>query len=509
MPAPSRVVDVPQVSPGQLRLVFLAVAAVLFLASLGQTVVTAALPIIVGELGGLDRIAWVITAYLLAATVGAPVFGKLGDMFGRKVVMQAGIVVFLLGSVLAASAGSIWMLVVGRFVQGLGGGGLIVVSMATVADVVPPRQRGRYQGMLGAVFGLSTVVGPLAGGFVVQHMHWSWMFLLNLPLGGIAFAILTSVLAKRTPGPTLSLDYAGVALLTATLSGAVIVASLGGELLPWADPLTWGLIAASLAALAGFLAVERRAAAPVLPLQLFRINNFVVSNSVGVITGVAMFSTLTFVPMFMQVAKGLSPAASGLFVVPMMMGLIGASTLAGQIMSRTGRYRMLPVYSMALLSVAMGLMATVTPATPNWTVALYISLAGIGIGPVMGVGVTAIQNSVPSDMVGVGTASANMFRLIGGSIGTALLGAIFAHGLTREVGTIPALAGIDPRALTAQQIAGMDPEMAAHVANGIGAALHPAYLIAAVLAAVGSLVSLMMQEHPLDDRMPGASTPAE
>ena len=494
--------DMDSPRPARLWLIFGAVASVLFLASLGQTVVAPALPIIVGDLGGLDQIAWVITAYLLAATVGAPVFGKLGDLYGRRRVLQAGIGVFLLGSVIAAAAPDIWALVAGRFAQGLGGGGLIVVSMATIADVVPPRQRGRYQGVMGGVFGLSTVVGPLAGGLVVQHLHWSWIFLANLPLGLVAFGIITAVLDTPPPRRRVSLDYPGAAMLAATLSLAVLIASTGGDPVPWTSPLMLALIAALAAAFAGFVAAERRAKEPILPLGLFRINNFVVSNAVGAIIGVSMFGTLTFVPMFMQVVKGMEPVASGLFIFPMMAGLIGASAMAGQMMTRTGRYRMLPVASTLLLALAMALLSTMAPATPNGLIALYLLLAGIGIGPVMGVSVTAIQNAVPPGMVGVGTASANMFRLIGGSVGTALFGAIFAHGLTRELGG--ALAGANPRGLTAQAIAAMDPALQARVAEGIAAALHPVFLIGAVLGCLASAIALAMTELPLSDRMPGA-----
>lgn len=490
----------------KLKLTFVAVASVLLLASLGQTVVTTALPIIVGDLGGLDQMAWVITAYLMAATVGAPVFGKLGDLYGRKKVLQIGIGVFLAGSLISALSGSIWMLVAGRFVQGLGGGGLIVVSMATVADVVPPRQRGRYQGILGSVFGLSTVIGPLAGGFIVQHFHWSWMFLLNLPLGLIAFTILAIVLDSLPPRRKPVIDYLGAGLLTVSLSLAVIIASLGGNPVPWTSPVMMALIVALVVAFGAFIAAEHRAQEPILPLQLFRINNFVVSNTVGTIIGVAMFGTITFVPMFMQVVKGMSPAASGLFVFPMMLGMISTSTLSGIFMSRTGRYRILPIWSTLLLAVAMGALSRLSPDTPNWTIVACVLAAGIGIGPVMGVGVTAIQNAVPVSMVGVGTASANMFRLIGGSLGTSLFGAIFAHGLTRELGG--ALGGASPRALSAQTIAAMEPELQARVAEGIAHALQPVFLIGAAMACLACLVALLMVELPLADRIPAREAKA-
>lgn len=499
--------DAPALDWTRIRLVYGAVAVTLFLASLGQTVVTTALPTIVGELGGLDQITWVITAYLLAATVGAPVFGKLGDLFGRKIVLQSGIGVFLFGSLICAAAPNIWMLVAGRAVQGIGGGGLIVVSMATVADVLPPRQRGRFQGALGAVFGVSTVIGPLVGGFIVQHFHWTWIFLLNLPIGAIVLAILTVILEKAPPRGRPSIDVQGAFCLALTLALLVLVASTGGRMLPWSSPTMLAMIGAALLALVAFILTERRAVEPILPLSLFTINNFVVSNSVGFIIGTAMFSTITFVPFFMQVVKGVSPATSGMFVFPMMLGLITASTLSGQFMSRTGRYKYLPVFSTLLLAVAMACMAAIGPDTHGALIVLFMLMTGLGIGPVMGVGVTAIQNAVPRSMVGIGTASANMFRLIGGSLGTSAFGALFAAGLSRHLGHV--LPGVNPRGLSAQQIAAMDDVTRQAVVDGISNALHPVFWTSAVLACVASAVAMLMIERPLSDTLQPVQAPAE
>ena len=494
----------------RIRVVLSAVAVTLFLASLGQTGVTTALPTIVGELGGLDQITWVITAYLLAATVAAPIFGKLGDLFGRKAILQSGIIVFLTGSIICSLAPNIWLLVLGRAVQGLGGGGLIVVSMATIADVLPPRQRGRFQGLMGAVFGMSTVIGPLAGGFIVQHINWHWIFLMNLPLGVLVFVVLAFALETPEPGKRPKIDYIGASCLALLLSVLVIVASLGGQTFPWDSTTMLALYAGAVTALIGFLVAETRAPEPLLPLSLFKINNFIVSNSVGFITGICMFTTITFVPFFMQVVKGVSPSASGMFTFPMMVGLITASTLSGQFMSRTGRYKYLPVFSTLLLGLAMTLMATLTPHTPNGLIVLFMLMTGLGIGPVMGVGVTAIQNCVPPRMVGVGTASANMFRMIGGSLGTAAFGALFAVGLSRHLGDV--LPGTNPRGLSAQTIAAMDDGMREAVVQGIAHALHPVFWSAAVLACIASGIAMLMIERPLSDTLPGAKvsrTPAQ
>lgn len=483
----------------RVRLAILAAAAVLFLASLGQTSVSTALPIIVGQLGGLDHITWVITAYLLAATVGAPVMGKMGDLFGRRAVLQAGIGVFLAGAVVSALAPSMGALVAGRFIQGLGGGGLIVVAMASVADVLPPRQRSKAQGALGGVFGLSTVVGPLAGGFIVQHLSWQWIFWVNLPIGLAAFAVLSLALEKRPARGKPSIDYLGAVLLASTLSCTVLIFSMGGVSLAWTSPGMIALAVGLLLSLAGFILTERAAKEPILPLGLFRINNFVVCNLVGLIVGGAMFGTITFVPMFMQVVKGVAPSPSGMFLTPMMLGLIGTSALAGRVMARTGHYRMMPVISTLFLGVGMACMALIGPQTPNWLIAVFVFVAGVGIGPVMSVSVAAIQNAVPRESVGVGTASANMFRLIGGSIGTAVFGAMFSTGLIARLGAL-GIEGVGQGGrLTGAALAGLSPAERVQVVGAIAEALHPVFWCAAALGLMASAAALLMRERPLED----------
>lgn len=484
--------------PRQLLLVFATAASVLFLASLGQTVVTTALPTILADLGGIDQLTWVVTAYLMAATVASPVFGKLGDMFGRKVVMQGGIGVFLLGSVICAFASDFWILVGGRFVQGMGGGGLIVSSIAMVADYVPPRERGRYQGILGSVFGLSTIVGPLAGGLIVQHLAWQWIFLLNIPLGVIALAVLMT-----TPDPAVapkggSIDYFGAASLIALLSLVIVSTSLGGQSLPWTSTPMFLIGAGIVLCFWIFIRSEIRAEEPILPLELFRVNNFLVANAVGAITGATMFGTITFVPFFMQVVKGLSPVASGLFVFPMMLGLVGASAFAGAVMSRTGHYRMLPVVSTFFLALGLMGLATMTAHASNaWVLALMVTV-GVGIGPVIGVGITAIQNAMPQNLIGVGTASASMFRLIGGSVGTAAFGAIFVARLN-DILTEQAIS-LNARGISLTVIEAMEPELRETVRASIAAAMHPVFWIGAILALLACAISLMMVELPLRDQ---------
>ncbi len=486
------------------RLVLTAVAVTLFFASLGQTIVSTALPLIVADLGGVDHITWAITAYLLASTVGAPISGKLGDLYGRKVVMQSAIGVFVVGAVLCGTAASMGLLIAGRAVQGLGGGSLIVLSMAVVGDVLPARERGKAQGLLGAAFGLSTIVGPLAGGFIVQAFGWHWIFFVNLPVGVAALAILSVALPGRVSGTSHRIDYVGALSLAVLLSTAVLIANLGGSVLPWGSAGFLGMLALFVASVASFIWAEARAEEPILPLRLFTINTFLVVNGVGFMVGIAMFGTITFLPLYLQIAKGVSPTASGLFLLPMMGGLIGGSALSGQIMSRTGHYKLLPILSTGVLACAMAFMTTLSGASPLWAIACAMLGVGIGLGPVFAVGVAAIQNAVPQRMLGIGTASANMFRLIGGSLGTALFGALFASGLARALeGRLPDAAQGGLRSMSAEMLDALPADARAEVIDGISQALHPVFLIGAIVAAVACLLSTRLEELPLSSVLPG------
>lgn len=475
--------------PQSVRLIILAVAVTLLLASLGQTIVSTALPVIVGELGGLDHLTWVVIAYLLSSTVVAPIYGKLGDLYGRKIVLQFAIAIFLIGAALSAMATSMTFLILARTVQGLGGGGLMVVAMTVVADVIPPRQRGKIQGIFGAVFGVSTVAGPLLGGTIVEHLNWQWIFLINLPLGILALLVISLVLKPKATRVAHKIDYMGFVLLTAALSAFVLATSLGGNTFPWGSPQIIGLMVAAAVSLGLFIWVESRASEPVLPLQLFSNNTFVVTNSVGFLVGMAMFGSITFLPMFLQIAKGVSPTNSALQMLPMMIGLIGASTLSGFVMSKTGRYKILPVMSTALLSIGMLLLAFMQLDTPDWQIALYMLIVGMGIGPVNSVSVTATQNAVSPKLVGVATAGTTMFRQIGGSIGVAVFGAIFASGLASRAG--------EGGAFDARAIASLPPELRQQVVEGFAAALHPVFFTAAVAAGLAFLLALLLEELPL------------
>jgi len=489
--APMPAADEPVQNVG---LIISAVAVTLLLASLGQTIVSTALPVIVAELGGLEHLTWVVIAYLLSSTVVAPVYGKLGDLYGRKIVLQVAIVIFLLGAAASAMATSMTFLILARTLQGLGGGGLMVVAMTVVADVIAPRQRGKVQGIFGAVFGVATVVGPLLGGLIVEHASWHWIFIINLPLGILALAVIGVALKPKPDRVAHKIDYAGFALLSAALSAFVLATSLGGNTFPWASFQIIGLLVIAVAALATFIWVETRAAEPVLPLVLFRNNTFLVSNAVGFLVGMAMFGSITFLPMYLQIAKGTSPTGSALQLIPMMVGLIGASTLAGFFMSKTGRYKILPNISTAILFGGMLLLGTMPIDTPDWQVALYMFIVGVGIGPVNSVGVTATQNAVPRAMMGTATAGNTLFRQVGGSIGVSVFGAIFTGGLAARLGDqMPAGGG----AFNAQAIAALPEPVRLQVLEGFSAALHPVFLTAAGAALLAFVISLTLREIPL------------
>ncbi len=473
-----------------------AVAVTLLLASLGQTILPTALPVIVSELGGLEHLTWVVTAYLLGSTVVAPIYGKLGDLYGRKVVLQAAIVIFLIGATLSALASTMTFLIFARAVQGLGGGGLMVVAMTVVADVVPARQRGKIQGVFGAVFGVSTVAGPLLGGVFVEQLGWQWIFLINLPIGLLALVVIALALKPRTGRFSHRIDYTGFVLLTGALSSFVIATSLGGSVFAWVSVEVVGLVMLSVLLLVAFIFVEARAAEPVLPLALFRNNTFVITNSVGFLVGMAMFGTITFLPLYLQIAKGVSPTGSGLQLIPMMVGLILSSTLAGFFMSRTGRYRVLPILSSAVLVAGLLLLGFMRLDTPDLQVAVYMFLVGIGIGPITSVGITATQNAVSNEVVGVATASSSMFRQIGGAIGVTLFGALFSTGLAIHLGDLLPAGGTS-NAFSSEALAALPGPVRERMLEGFSSALHPVFLVGALVGVLAFALSLLPRELPL------------
>ncbi|MGH9111362.1 MAG: MDR family MFS transporter [Acidimicrobiales bacterium] len=405
--------------------VFVALMLALVLASLDQTIVATALPTIVGDLGGLDHYSWVVTAYLLSTTISTPLYGKLGDLYGRKRVFQAAIVIFLVGSVLCGLSQSMGQLIAFRAIQGVGAGGLIVGAQAIIADVVSPRERGRYQGFFGAVFGVTAVAGPLIGGFFVDHSTWRWVFYVNVPIG-IVSLVVTAVTLHTPKRPVhQSIDYLGAALLASGVSCVILLTSWGGTEYAWSSPTIVGLGMAGLVLLGLFVAVEQRAADPLIPLRLFRESVFSLACGIGFIVGFALFGALTFLPQYQQIVRGQSPTASGLQLVPLMGGLLLTSIGSGQLISRFGRYKPYPVVGTFVMALGMLALSRLDVGTSTLQAGLSMFVLGMGLGLVMQVLVLAVQNSVETRDLGTATSSATFFRSIGGSFGVAVFGAVF------------------------------------------------------------------------------------
>lgn len=480
-----------------IRLIFGALMLVMLLASLDSTIVSTALPTIVGEFGGLEHLSWIVTAYMLAQTIVTPLYGKLGDLFGRKIVLQAAIVLFLAGSVLCGLSQSMGQLIAFRAIQGFGGGGLTVLTMAAVADIVPPRDRGRYQGYFGAVYGLSTVLGPVIGGFFVQHLSWRWIFYINLPLGAVALGVIAFVFTSPAERKRPAIDVGGAALMAIMLTALVMFTSLGGHSYAWTSPTILGLVALTLAALCGFIAVERRAAEPILPLGLFSNATFVIASTASFIVGLAMFGSVTYLPVYLQVVKGVSPSTAGLLLTPMMAGLLASSILGGQFISRMGRYRMLPILGTAIMATGLGLLSTLGVASPSWATSVYALLLGIGIGMVMQVLVLAVQNAVDYRDLGVATSGATLFRSTGGSVGVAVFGAIFAGNLASGLAARMPPGTHVATVSSAEGVAALPAGIRSLYLEVFTAALQPVFLAAAIIALLAFGLTWLLKETPL------------
>ncbi|MFL5962813.1 MAG: MDR family MFS transporter [Gaiellaceae bacterium] len=484
----------------RLRLIFLALMLVLLLASLDQTIVSTALPTIVGDLGGISHLSWVVTAYLLSATIVGPLYGKLGDLYGRKLVLQVAIVLFLIGSALCGLSQNMAELIGFRTLQGLGAGGLMVVTFAVIGDVIPPRERGKYQGYFGAVFGFSTVVGPLLGGFFVDNLSWRWIFYVNLPIGAVALAVIALAFHTNVDRQRHAMDYLGALLLAGTLASVVLFTSLGGTTWAWSSPKIIALIVLSIVFLPAFLWVESRADEPILPLSLFRNHTFSVTSAVGFIVGFALFGAITYLPLYLQVAKGSSPTKSGLQLTPLMAGVLITSIVSGQVISRLGRYRVFPIVGTALMAVAMFLLSQIEAGTSTWVAALDATVLGLGLGMVMQVLILAVQNSVPHSVLGVATSGSTMFRQIGGSIGVALFGTIFASRLHAELATrLPAGTAI-PKTINPAGIKNLPPAEHQAFADAVATALHPVFLVAGGISIVAFALTWLLREVPLQGK---------
>jgi EmrB/QacA subfamily drug resistance transporter len=486
--------------------IFSGLVLVMLLAALDQTIVATALPTIAADFGGLAHISWVVSAYLLAQTAVTPLYGKLGDLYGRKVVLQSAVVLFLAGSALCGAAQSMTELIIFRAVQGLGGGGLIVLTQAVVGDVVPPRERGLYQGIFGAVFGLASILGPLLGGFLVDSVSWRWIFYVNLPLGAVALGVLGVVLPSTGRRGQPQIDYLGAGLIAGGLSAIILVTSLGGNTWPWASAQVLIVGALGVALLAAFVLVEKRAPEPILPLRLFGNRVFAVGSGLGLIVGFAMFGAITFLPLFFQTVNSATPTGSGLRLVPMMLGMLVTSIGSGRVITRIGRYRPFPIAGTALMSIGFLLLSGMGSTTTTLSSSLRLVVVGLGLGLTMQVLVLAVQNAVAYADLGVATSGATLFRSIGGALGTAVFGAIFSSRLASQLaGRVPAAAGQGGR-LSPAELAKLSPRAHEVYTTAFVNALHPVFLMAAGVTAVGFVLALALPDRKLRETVEAAGT---
>ena len=479
------------------RLIFGALLLVLFIASLDQTIVSTALPTIVGDLGGLQHLSWVVTAYLLASTVVGPLYGKLGDLYGRKQVLQVALVIFLIGSALCGLAQNMPQLIAFRAIQGLGGGGLLVVAMAVVGDLVAPRERGRYQGLFGGVFGVAVVAGPLLGGFFVDNLSWRWIFYINLPLGLVALAVISIAFQSQQRTMRHRIDYLGTVVLAAGLSGIIIYTSLGGTTHPWDAPGMLATLVGGIALLALLPLIEARAEEPILPPELFRNMTFRTTSAIGFVVGFALFGSVTFIPLYLQIVKGHSATDSGLLMTPMMLGVLVTSTASGFLISRYGRYRPFPILGTAIAAIGLYLLSTLEVATATKVAAGYMLLVGLGLGLVMQVLVLAAQNAVDYRLLGVATSGTTLFRQVGGSIGVSIFGAIFTNQLGHELARRLPAGAHAPAHASPVALQHLPPAIHAVYVTAVAVALHPVFLTAAAVMLGAFGLSWLLRDVPL------------
>ena len=503
-----------ELTPRQIRLVFVGLILGMFLAALDQTVVATALPTIVGDLGGLNHLSWVVTSYILASTVTVPLWGKLGDLYGRKGFFQAAIVIFLIGSALSGAAQNLDSLIAFRAIQGLGAGGLIVGAQAIIGDVVPPRDRGRYTGLIGSAFAVASVAGPLIGGFFTESLSWRWVFYINLPIGALAMVAVAAFLHGEMTKVQHNIDYLGAAVLSLAVTALILMLTWGGVSYAWSSPTIIGLGVGSLVLFAFFARIEQRADEPIVPLHLFRNAVFRTSFTVGGVVGFAMFGALTFLPLFLQIVHGASPTSSGLQLAPIMAFVLIMSIYSGRRISATGKYRRFPIAGTTLMLTSLYLFSHLTISTPFWQIVIFMSLMGMGMGMTMQVLLLVAQNSVEYSELGVATSLAAFGRSIGGAVGVAIGGTILSsrlnHNLAAQVAKIPhgvltnpaiqaAITKVHGGSVTASPA--LIQRMPAVVQNavkvGFSDSLHVVFLASVPVAALGVIGALMLKEVPL------------
>ncbi|MEY2229390.1 MDR family MFS transporter [Streptomyces sp. BF23-19] len=496
-----------EVKPRSVRVVLMALMIAMLLAMLDNMIIGTAMPTIVGELGGLEHLSWVVTAYTLATAASTPIWGKIGDMYGRKGSFLTSIVIFLIGSALSGMAQDMFQLIGFRAIQGLGAGGLMVGVMAIIGDLIPPRERGKYQGMMAGVMALAMIGGPLVGGTITDHWGWRWSFYINLPLGAVALAMVTAVLhlpKKRAQG---KIDYLGAGLLTIAITSTVLVTTWGGNEYAWSSVEILGLIAVGVVSTAAFLYAETKAAEPVMPLHIFRSRNFTLMSVIGFLVGFAMFGGVLYLPLFQQSVQGASATNSGLLLLPMLLSMMVVSLIAGRVTTSSGKYKMFPIAGGALMVVGMFLLATMDTGTTRLVSGLYMAVLGAGLGFLMQITMLVAQNSVEMKDMGVASSSATLFRTLGGSFGVALMGSLFTARVTDTMSE-----RLGPEAADAAGSAQLDAASLAKLPeavrdayqHAVAAGTHSAFLLGAAIAVLGFAAAWFVKEVPLRGAGPAA-----
>lgn len=497
--APQADVDVVELPKNRLIALFVGLMLAMLLSSLNNTVLSSAMPTIVGELDGVEHMSWVVTAFILASTVTMPVYGSLSDLFGRRPLLIIAILLFMGGSVIGGLASDMSWLITSRFIQGLGGGGLMILTQAAIADVVPVRARGRYMGIMGGVFALASVAGPLLGGWLTEGPGWRWAFWLNLPIG--LLALLAAILFLRLPKRPRAgrVDALGMALLVVATTAIVLLTTWAGHEFEWISWESAGLVGLALAAAALFVVVESRAEQPVMPLALFRDRNFILTTVGGLAIGIAMFGTLGYMPMYLQMVTGAGATISGLLMIPMMGALLITSIISGRMVSATGRYKLLPIIGTAIIAASLLLMSTVAVDTPVWLICTYLGVLGVGLGLSMQILTIIVQNSFPLRIVGTATAATNYFRQVGATLGSSIVGSIFATRLAEELAKIMpgGASGGGSGSFTPAAVTALPEPIKTMVLEAVNVSLIPVFLDLVPVVAIAVIALIFVIEKPL------------
>ncbi|MCX3058433.1 MDR family MFS transporter [Streptomyces beihaiensis] len=487
--------------PRSVRVVLMALMLAMLLAMLDNMIVGTAMPTIVGELGGLEHLSWVVTAYTLATAASTPLWGKIGDMYGRKGAFLTSIVIFLVGSALSGMAQNMGQLIGFRAVQGLGAGGLMVGVMAIIGDLIPPRERGKYQGMIAGVMAIAMIGGPLVGGTITDNWGWRWSFYINLPIGVVALIAITAVLhlpKKRAAG---SIDYLGAALLTVGISAIVLVTTWGGSQYAWTSAVIMELIGIGVASLVGFVFAQTKAAEPILPLHIFRSRNFTLMSVIGFVTGFVMFGAVLFLPLYQQSVQGASATNSGLLLLPMLLAMMVVSLIVGRVTTTTGRYKVFPIVGGVLMAVGLFLLAQMDTGTSRFTSGLYMAVLGAGLGCLMQMTMLVAQNSVELKDMGVASSSATLFRTLGSSFGVAIMGVLFNDRvnavMTEKAGALGGKVTEKSAQLDAASLAKLPAPAREAYQYAVSSGTHSSFLLGSAVAVVALVGAVFVKEVAL------------